>query len=408
MKYNNWNIDNLHNFSFGLVLLSIPFPMIINNIAIFIFLFFSIFKLKNFKLYKNPAAYFFPSLFILSVFSLLYSCNLLEGIKDLEKILSFVLFFVCIPTLSLNKTQLNRLLNSFANVCLLLLLYCFVVAIYHVIATNSFYIFNPKNLVNENYFLYHRFSSSIGLHAAYLGIFLVFASCILIYNFKTFSKKNRTITILKLLILALGIYLLQTFSVMAAYFIILIAAPFLLKNHISTFKKITFLLLIFILPASIFLNKAKAVDTSFLNYNHTDDIHNRNWNSLNIRLAKWDCALSVAKESIFIGQGIGCTQDNLNKMYLKKGFEIGYGKNYSTHNQYIHYLVELGLIGALLFITFLIISFYQIVINKNFLMFSILTLLAICSVTENVLTLNKGIVFFSIFYYLIFYKNEQE
>ncbi|GHC44486.1 hypothetical protein GCM10008083_03790 [Ulvibacter litoralis] len=163
------------------------------------------------------------------------------------------------------------------------------------------------------------------------------------------------------------------------------------------------------MPATIFYQKAKVFDGEVFNYSIEEDVHSRNWNSLNIRLAKWECALEVFKENnILIGSGVGCTQDKLDEMYQKKNFTIGINKRFNTHNQYLHYLVTLGILGVLAYLIFLIAGLYKSLTTNDFLLFAIIAMITICSVTENIFGLNKGIVFFTSIYYLILLRYEKE
>ncbi len=396
------NKEQLQFYSFGLVILTLPFPMMLNNIAIMLFVLFSLFRIKKIKLSKRVSHFFFPAIFILSMVSLLYTCDVFRGYKNVEKISAFITFYLFLPSLVIDNKKMKRLLLLFANFTLIVLLYCLAVGVYNIVTTDSYYIYNPETFVNEQYLRYHRLAYAIDFHAIYLSIFLAFSASVFIHYFNSFSKKGKRITVFKLVILATGMYLLNSFAVLASFLVIVISALFFFNHGISTFKKILIVLLILSLPTAIFINKAKAFDTSFLNYNIEDGQHSKKWNSLNIRLAKWECAVEAAKDRPLMGQGVGCVQVKLNEVYKDKGFEIGYSKGYATHNQYLHYLVELGIPGILIFLVFLIMGFYHSIRDKSFLLFSLMTLLTLCSMTENVLTLNKGILFFTAFYYLIY------
>src|SRR5690606_25679591 len=215
-------------------------------------------------------------------------------------------------------------------------------------------------------------------------------------------------TWIKILFLLLGVLLLQSFAVLAAGFVILIYAVWNSKVKINFLQKSLVLVLLLALPITVFIKKAKQMSTDVFSYQLEDDIHNKNWNSLNIRLAKWECAWAVIQQQPDLGTSTGCGRKHLDEMYRSKNFQIGYEKSFSTHNQYLHYWVELGIFSFLLFVAFLISGLYYSAKKNNFLLFVLLMLIAICSLTENILTLNKGIVFFAAFYYLILCFNPNE
>lgn len=402
-------IDKLHYFSFGAVVFTIPFPMLFNNIAIFIFIFFSLLNIKRARLKQNFINYLFPLIFLLSLFSLIYTCNFDSGIKMIEKILSFVIFFLFVPTLSITKDQINKVLNLFVIGSILVLFIFLTIAFSHVLNTGSFYIFNTENLVNENYFFYHRFTKPFDIHAVYFGIYLVFSSCILLNDFQNKNKKVKLKRLIILFIFAIGIYLTQSFAVLSVYFIVLLVFLLHLNRRKINFKKMSLLALLILLPVTIFYQKAKVFDGKVFKYNIVEDVHSNNWNSLNIRLAKWECAIEVFKENNFLlGSGVGCTQDKLDEMYLKKNFTIGINKRFNTHNQYLHYLITLGILGLVAYLMFLVAAFYKSLKSSNFLLFSLLAIIIICGVTENIFGLNDGIVFFASIYYLVLLKYEKE
>jgi len=402
-------IDKLHYFSFGAVVFTIPFPMLFNNIAIFIFIFFSLLNIKRVRLKQKFINYLFPVIFLLSLFSLIYTCNFGSGIKMIEKILSFIIFFLFVPTLSITKDQINKVLNFFVIGSIIVLFIFLTIAFYHVLNTGSFYIFNPENLVNENYFFYHRFTKPFDIHAVYFGIYLVFSSCILLKDFQNKNKNMKVKRLIMLFIFAIGIYLTQSFAVLSVYFIVLLVFLLHLNRRNINLKKMSLLALIILLPVTIFYQKAKVFDGKVFKYNIEEDVHSNNWNSLNIRLAKWECAVEVFKENNFLlGSGVGCTQDKLDEIYLKKNFTIGIDKRFNTHNQYLHYLVSLGILGLAAYLMFLVAAFYRSLKDRNFLLFAILAIIIICGVTENIFGLNDGIVFFASIYYLVLLKYEKE
>lgn len=409
MRWSENLIDKLHYISFGIVIATIPLPMIINNIAIFIFIFFSLLDIKRVKLKQNFINYLFPVIFLLSLFSLAYTCNFGNGLKMIEKTLSFAIFFLFVPTLSISKEQINKVLNLFVAGSLIVLLIFLTVAFYHVLNTGSFIIFNPENLVNENYFFYHRLTKPFDIHAVYFGMYLVFSSCILLNDFQNKNRNVKIIRLIALVILAIGIYLMQSFAVLSVYFTVLLFFLINLNKRKINFKRIALLALIILLPATIFYQKAKVFNGEVFEYNIEEDVHSTDWNSLNIRLAKWECAIEVFKENnLLFGSGVGCTQEKLDEMYLKKNFNIGIAKRFNTHNQYLHYLVTLGILGFAAYLIFLGAAFYRSLVSNNFLLFSLIAIIAICSVTENIFGLNKGIVFFASIYYLVLLKYEKE
>jgi len=396
-------------YSLILIAITLPLPMLINNIAIILFIITTlvhIFYTKNsFKFTKIHFA--FITFFLISFISLYYTCNVNNGFKNLEKYLSFLVFPILISTIKISKEQLKHILLVFAITTLLLFIVAILIATYNSIETKSFIIYNPLNKVNENYFFYHRLSKNVGFHAIYLGILMVFSNVIFIENLIS-TKKNKSLLVIAIAITSIGIILLQSFSVIFSYIIILLSFIIYYYKNISFKSKILLFIIstfIILFSIKIFIKKAKTFNQNFLLYTFSDDIDNRNWNSLNIRLAKWECAIEVAHENFPLGTGLGCQQIQLNKKYNEKGFVIGMDKKFSTHNQYLHNLVQTGILGLIILLLLYYLSIYTAIKTKNLVFLSLAILLIFTSVTENILSRNKGIVLF-VFFISLFSKKE--
>lgn len=398
--------SDVTNYLFWLVIITLPLPMIVNNIAIILFAIHSAIYFQPSKLKLEAPLLFLPIIFLVSLFSLLYTTDVSKGLKALEKVIPFIVFYLFLSPISFSKTEVLKYLRAFAYINVALILICLTVATFLTIKNQTFIIYNPLNFVNENYFLYHRFSKPIGFHAIYLGIYTIFSSSILLIDLSNQPKKIKHYTMLA--ILFVGVILLKSFAVALSYFLILLFYFLYFKPITLNKFKGFFLVSLLIIAISLFYYKAKGINKEVFSYNLQDDVHNPNWNSLNIRLAKWECAIEASKTNKILGVGVGSGQMELNKTYSDKDFILGISNNFSTHNQYLHYLVEFGVIGLLLFIIGIIMNIYSSLIKRNFLLFSLILLLSVCSITENVLTLNKGIVFFSVFFFLVYKLNETE
>ena len=153
------------------------------------------------------------------------------------------------------------------------------------------------------------------------------------------------------------------------------------------------ILLLGLLAFSLPYTRNKIVRLSQLSYSMDDADYK--WNSLTIRIAKWECSWEVVKENFLIGVGTGDAQDALMDSYRKKGFVEGLRNGYNTHNQYLETWTMLGLPG-LIILCWMVWPF-----RMNWLWRSFMLLIAASFLTENILDVQKGVVFFSFFYALL-------
>jgi len=300
-----------------------------------------------------------------------------------------------------SKNQIKKILFLFAIISLLTIIIALLIALYNIFETNSMYIFNPINKVNESFLSYHRLSKNVGFHAVYLGIYITFANVIFVERLLTSNNKlHKTLYLLAIIVISISIVLLNSFSVMTSYGLILIVLLLVNRKRINFISRafITIIgIVIFVFGIKTFYNKAESYNQQYLNYSFSDDINNKNWNSLNIRLAKWECALEVANQYSPFGTGVGCQQIQLNKKYIEKDFKIAYDKKYTTHNQYLHSFVQLGMMGLICILLLYFFGLRDSLKNNNVVFLSLMILVIVTSLTENVLTMNKGIVFFTLF-----------
>ena len=127
------------------------------------------------------------------------------------------------------------------------------------------------------------------------------------------------------------------------------------------------------------------------------------YNSVNLRVEKIKSAKEVIAQNWLWGVGIGDVQDVLNEEYKKRGFELGYKVNLETLNQYLETWIGLGIFGLFLLVSFNSLSLWEAFQVRNFLLFFLILHFSIASLSEALLNTQKGIVFFSLFYPLLYH-----
>jgi len=136
------------------------------------------------------------------------------------------------------------------------------------------------------------------------------------------------------------------------------------------------------------------------------------YSSTGKHLRIFQVSINTFKKSPIFGYGLGSHKDQLMKEYKLEGETDLLKNHYSTHNQYMSFLLIGGLILLLLYFTMIFFSVDIAWKTKNYLMFSFLIYFSIAMFFENYLEREAGIVVFSVFFnylnWLSFYKLENK
>jgi O-antigen ligase len=115
------------------------------------------------------------------------------------------------------------------------------------------------------------------------------------------------------------------------------------------------------------------------------------------RMKRWDLELELIKKSPWIGYGSGSEKQVLKDKYFKEKFYRSYLFELNAHSQYLSFLINSGIVGLFLYLYILLYGFSKAIKRRDFLLLSFLILIAVVSISENTLDVNKGIFFYSFF-----------
>jgi len=125
------------------------------------------------------------------------------------------------------------------------------------------------------------------------------------------------------------------------------------------------------------------------------------------RLSRWKVAVDLIMEKPILGYGINKEINTLKKGYKEAGLKYAYKEEYNSHNQFLGYFIEGGLlsfVGMLLFFGYSL--FLGLIRKNNTTVFLIVLILFVC-VAENYLIRNAGILFVAFFTSLFLIDNRQ-
>lgn len=354
-------------------------------------------KTKSEKRLPFTVLILFTLPFLMYIVSLIWTENIQVGLKFVEKTASFlvipVTFFVFEPFKEQNQ------IKNFTKVFIYSSAISVVLTVAYIF-TKINYILNQKNSYTINIRLRESIEQVpvIGEHAIYFSLIMAVALLLLFYN--RFQKKWLNIFFCSLF--SLGIIVASSKGVIIS---VMATGALLLFQEIKNKRKAVFYLsLLFVCFGAIaFFSPINDRVNEILKtkYVYPVGVH---YNSFNLRVAIYNCAISLFEDTPLIGHAPGDTQQKLNECYKKFNTNAFHEFDYNTHNQYFDYFLSFGIIGVSL-ILFSFGYFLRIAtINKNKQYFNFLTLIYIVFLTENVLVRNTGIVLFATFNCLFAYS----
>jgi len=249
------------------------------------------------------------------------------------------------------------------------------------------------------------------MHATFLSLQIAIA---LIYMLsRLVGERLSTSTILLCLfcslVLTVGIIQLSSKSIFAALFMVInFAIPwFLLQGR----RRIWYLLisggLSCILLIGIF--SSRALRDRYLVELREDLSPSFTGQTVEPRLERWKIAVNLIQKAPLIGHGTGSEIQLLQEQYFAKKFYSSYLHRLNSHNQYLSFLIKTGIWGLSIYIATLVYGFKRAVRKRDVIFFSFMILIAIVSLSENVLDADKGAMFYSIFMsYFIFVSEQPE
>lgn len=412
---------NARVFSLGLFAASLPFGVLLfNNIAICLmilnWLLESSLTAKWQMLKQNAMAWLFIQLFLLYTIGLLYSDNLHQGFFEIEKKLSVLSFpLVLATTLPLSKKQAGSIFKAFIIACTAATLFCFAYATwlnYREGQTLSYVynaVFFDRHLpgryayFNYWYFTYELFAKPLNMHPVYFAMYLVLSCCLSVWlwwDWALGNKKRNRLVLLFLLYNFITVVLLASRTQLAI--LLMLGTAFILHQAYISKKMligiISMLGVYGLLLGFILLNPVTR--ERFINSNkpgaHFSD-NKYGEGGLSLRRYKWKYTAETIAHHPLTGTGTGDAQDELQKTYSDNDFKIGYDLRFNAHNQFLQTTLELGIIGLLSLIACLALPGCLAFKQKELLYLIFIAVFVISCLTESMLEVNKGIVFYTFF-----------
>jgi len=401
--------DNLANkisyYHVMLFMVSLPFNMFYSHLILVSLFIHTLIHLNKdtIKPIFKWRTFLLSSVFIITVLSTIYTINPNEGFNEWGKHITILLFplLFCLNPLDLKKCR-QQLLMVFALASTATIIYLYADALLTIKHYGL-----PYPSLFSSAFTNHNFSEPLDIHATFfsmqIAIALVYLLSVLIKESTLYKKLFYLVCCI---VLSAGIIQLSSKSIFIAIIIVInIALPWFLlqgterRKFIMLSAAISLLLFIGILNSGTFkeryINELK-IDLTKVNVDETTDS----------RLARWGVAMELIRKAPVIGYGAGSEIGLLQDGFYNHKLYSSYLNRLNTHSQYFSFLIKSGVIGLLIYLSTLGFGFKVAVRQKDLLFFTFITLIAIVSFSENLLDVDKGIIFYAFFFSFFVFSNE--
>ena len=395
---------------------SLIFWPLLNSIACFLFFGYWLFFTKKdfaFPKTKKYWIFLFCALYLAVVVSALHSGNIKVAITKLQLKSPYLLFPLIFGTSQIitqkiaRQTFLALILSTVAG-CI----FCLIRGGYKYFQTDY-----TKNLYG-----YELVTALKDMTPFAMSLCCLLSLLLLLEDFYKFKKHshNSAFFSFSLPYFLLSIFLLSFLFVLGNRNMLILAGGISIFYCFKIVRQLKFRLLAIATVATAFaasvtinpfLNQQWNELINFSEKNSIDlDVDNslgRSWGGGQIRMAIWNCTADVIKNNWLLGVGVGDVQDSLQAAYEKRKFYFASRYNrYNTHNQYLQETVSGGIIQLFVFLACIIMPlFLKSKAGDRQLYRLFLFCFAFGCLTDTPLELNKGIIWYTFFNSLIFFKN---
>ena len=345
------------------------------------------------------------SVFFVTAVGTLYSINKPQAFNEWGKQITILLFplVFCLNPLDIKKYRDNLLL-VFAAGSTMAILFLYLQAFRAI----SFYHL-PANALFSSDFTNHNFSGPLDIHATFFSMQIAIALVLFVTELvKVQSKPYKIFCLLCCTILSVGIIQLSSKSVFVALLVIInVAIPLFVLNGAKRIKfaaatlSLSALIIAGIYHMANFKERYITELKADLSKASADELFDP-------RLARWQVALKLAGQSPIIGHGSGSETGLLKQRFFEAKFYRSYLAGLNAHNQYISFLIKTGAIGLLAYLATLYFGFRKAFLRRDTLLLAFMAIIATVSFSENLLDVDKGIFFYSVFFSLFIFSNNDK
>lgn len=114
-----------------------------------------------------------------------------------------------------------------------------------------------------------------------------------------------------------------------------------------------------------------------------------------LRMEALKAATEIIKAHWLLGIGNGSVENELCRIYEEKGLIYNLGRRVSPHNLYLKVWAENGIFGLLALLAMFLAPLYYSIREKKFLIFSFILIMMINCLTDDIIYLQSGVMFYA-------------
>ena len=386
------------------LLFSLPFDLFYSHVIVISFAIHTLINVKkeNWKKIFSLRTVIISSIFWVTLIGLFYSPNKNVANAEIGRQVIFLFFPVifALSSFDFNKYKV-KLLAGFVLCCTLTIIYLFADALRVI----NYYNYPLTDLFSHS-FTNHNFSAPIDMHATFfslqVGICLVYS----IDKLMSIQTKSRKIVwLFYSLILTAGMLQLSSKSAIAAILIalVIVLPIFRLKGKMR--YRFIFIAIFFFALSGYTLSRYQTFRDRFFSDLKTDLSKASSSEETDPRLARWQVAVQIIKQSPVLGHGSGSEIQLLKEAFYSHKLYNSFLNRLNAHNEYLSLLIKSGIIGLFFYLVTLIYGFRFAVKNKDVIFCTFMLLIAVVSMAENLLDVDKGTMFYGFFLTLFLFSN---
>ena len=388
-----------------LLMASLPFDMFYSHLILISLSIHTLihFNKNTFKPVFTVRTLVLQSVFFVTILSTIYTINYPEAFHEWGKQTTIFLFplLFCLNSLDIKKYR-QQLLLAFALVCTATIVYLY----FDAIITIRYYRLPFKTLFSGA-FTNHNFSEPIDMHATFFSMQVMLALGYMLYVLKKErSLYTRLFYLACSVILTAGLIQLSSKSIFVVLLIIInIAVPWFLLKGAARLK--------FVIAAASFsallvigILNSGTLRERFVTELRQDMAKQSVGEIEDGRLARWNVAAGLIAKAPVIGYGAGSEIGLLQESFFNKKLYNSYLFRLNAHSQYLSFLLKSGIVGLAIYLATLVFGFKISLGKKDLVFFTFMLLIAIVSLSENLLDVDKGIFFYSFFFTFFLFSNE--
>jgi O-antigen ligase len=336
-QFNSLNLARWMMIALSITILFSPFFTNVTEIALFaLFLFNEKLRNRLLELKKQPLAIGVAAFILMLIIGCFYSAA--DYKETLSSLWSWRKILLLPIALSLFEDHIWK--DRFLNICVGFIFLCSLLSIFSFTFDFGVYRFAP-GIVIRNY-------ATQGMVFA-VSLFVIVMQ---LTNQKKIIIKNEWLKVVYITSLLISLVFMTPGR--SGYLVLIVLSLYFCYQLIAIRKNYWAALFIFLMIPSLLLNSSMVKDRVKLGVNeisHVSAPHGQE-TSMGLRLTAWKNAIELIKEHPTLGVGTGGYETAfVNHVKEQKGWE-GF-IHHDPHNQFLKILAELGIIGLLIFLSFL-------------------------------------------------------